>query len=102
MPRSPKKPTVAKPTAAANPASFVDRENTFRFVENERAAAPPPFSTQKMFVTGPPQPRGFVQVEVPDAALDEVIAQRHAAVTHIYRTLNGMQGDLQDFFPKLS
>ncbi len=98
------KPAASKPTAAAafeNPAAFADRANTFRFVENERASAPPPFSTQKMFVTGPPQPRGFVQVEVPDAALDEVIAQRHAAVTHIYRTLNGMSGDLQDFFPKL-
>ena len=38
---------------------------------------------------------------MPDAALDEVIAQRHASVTHIYRTLTGMSGDLQHFFPKL-
>ena len=100
-PRSPKKTAAAK-AAEVNPAAFVNRANTFRFVQTDKATPPPPFSTAKMFVTGPAQPRGFVQVEVPDAALDEVIAQRHAAVTHIYRTLTGMHGDLREFFPKLS
>lgn len=88
-------PKDPKDTAAA------ERARNISFIGEENPQPPPPFSTQKMFVTGRAQPTGRVQLELPDTALAEVLAQRQQAVTHIYRTLNGMQSDLQDFFPKL-
>src|SRR6266480_2435709 len=73
-----------------------------QFIPNEKQPPPPPFSAEKMFVFGRSQPTGRVQVDLPESALNDVIAQRQLAATHVYRTLDAMQGDLKDFFPKLS
>ena len=52
-----------------------------QFIPNERQPPPPPFSAEKMFVFGRPQPTGRVQVDLPESALNDVIAQRQLAVT---------------------
>src|SRR4051794_28902128 len=77
-------------------------KNFIRFTPGQEAQPPPPFSNQKLFVTGRAQEAGEIKLEVPPDALREVMAQKQAAVTHIYRTLDGMQQDLKDFFPKIN
>ncbi|MDD5199093.1 MAG: hypothetical protein PHC88_04760 [Terrimicrobiaceae bacterium] len=91
---SPVKPAAPNPTARA--------EASIRFTPEDKATPPKPYSSQKFFVTGRAQDVGEIHLEVPREALREVIAQKQAAVTHIYRTLDGMQKDLRDFFPKIT
>src|SRR5690349_22867500 len=90
----PKKPNPAR--IVQNPKNFI------RFTPGQETQAPPPFSNQKLFVTGHPQEAGEIKLELPSEALQEVMAQKQAAVTHIYRTLDGMQRDLKEFFPKIT
>ena len=96
MPRSPKKP------AAPKPAAFVKRGDFIHFKAEEQVTPPAAFSNQKLFVTGRAQEMGEIRLEMPPESLHEVIAQKQQAITHVYRTLDGMQRDLRDFFPKVS
>lgn len=91
MPQEPNKERIA-----------VNLKNFIRFTPGQETQPQPPFSNQKLFVTGRAQEAGEIILEVPPEALREVMAQKQAAVTHIYRTLDGMQQDLKDFFPKIT
>ncbi|MDQ6611037.1 MAG: hypothetical protein M3Y64_01280, partial [Gemmatimonadota bacterium] len=95
MPDRSKKQRAAAAAAAAN-ATFL------HFTPNAEVEQPAAFSTGKLFVTGRAQDVGEIKLQVPPEALHEVIAQKQLAVTHIYRTLDGINRDLKDFFPKLS
>jgi hypothetical protein len=89
--------------AAAPAAAAAAAKPTFvHFTPNAEVQQPAALSTQKLFVTGRAQDVGEIKLQVPPDALREVIAQKQAAVTHIYRTLDGVNRDLQTFFPKLS
>ena len=86
-----------------NTASAATTKPTFiRFTPGKDIQPPPAFSNQKLFVTGRAQDAGEIKLEMPPEALRELIAQKQAATTHIYRTLDGMNRDLTDFFPKLT
>ncbi|MGZ5021687.1 MAG: hypothetical protein ACXWFY_04100, partial [Chthoniobacterales bacterium] len=108
MAKEPSSPTTkisrsnARRARKVRAAAAAQEGRGIAFIPNEKQAPPPPFSTQKMFIFDRPQPVGRVQLELPDSALRDVLAQRQLAVTHVYRTLDAMQGDLQKFFPKLS
>lgn len=77
-------------------------KNFIRFTPGQETQAPAAFSNEKLFVTGRAQEAGEIKLEVPPEALREVMAQKQASVTHIYRTLDGMQRDLKEFFPKIT
>lgn len=83
-------------------ATASSARESIRFTPEKEVKPPPAFSNRKLFVTGRAQDVGKIQLEIPPEALREVIAQKQAATTHIYRTLDGMQKDLTQFFPKLT
>ncbi len=91
----PKKPANAPRAAVTNP-TFI------HFTPDKEVQPPPALSNQKLFVSGRAQDMGEIKLQVPPEALREVIAQKQLAVTHIYRTLDGMNRDLKEFFPQVT
>ncbi|MFM2399419.1 MAG: hypothetical protein RL341_1576, partial [Pseudomonadota bacterium] len=48
-----------------------------------------------------PRDQGVVELDIPDAAIQNVIADKQIAATHIYKTLDIIGKDLTLFFPKV-
>lgn len=77
------------------------RDPSLRFKEG-KAPEYVPLSATKLAIHGRPQDIGEVQLELPDEAIKEMIAEKQLGTTHLYKTLKVINKDLQAFFPKVA
>lgn len=80
---------------------MANTKTTIRFTPDKNAP-PPELSTEALQVIGHAQPVGEVQFEVPHTALHAVIEQKQIAITHIYKTLDVIHRDMNQYLVKVS
>ena len=77
----------------------INRKDFIRFTDKVSEA--PPLSANALRIAGRKQDVGEIVLDIPNEAIADMIREKSLAVTHVYKTLDAIQVDLKNFFPRV-
>jgi len=79
----------------------IPRNEFIRFTSGP-ATDIPPLSAENLQFRARKADIGELHIDVPPEAIHDVIRDKQVAITHVYKTLDAIQLDLKNYFPKLA